>query len=176
MHQRFSMSVLVFAIVVGACSSPSTMVPTAPSVAPAAMTRAAGSTTFSALKVGNACTVDFGSTHRPLPALHELEAWLNASISAPTSDLTCGQVRSLDAKLETTVKSLDENPQNFDAACGTSGALVNELEALIRNGSLAQLTFPAPVPGGPTTALALAETVNNMFCAAARGELVGPQP
>ena len=74
------------------------------------------------------------------------------------------------------MKALDQNPQNFDAACGTSGALVNELEALIRNGSLAQLTFPPPIPGGPTTVLALAQTVNEMFCAAARGELVAPQP
>jgi hypothetical protein len=54
--------------------------------------------------------------------------------------------------------------------------LVNELEALIRNGSLPELTFAPPVAGGPTTALGLAQTVNAMFCAAARGELVGPQP
>jgi hypothetical protein len=128
------------------------------------------------MKAGGACTVDFGSTERPLPALHELAAWLNASVAAASSSVTCGQVRSLDAKLETTVSALDENPQNFHAACGTSGALVNELDALIRNGSLAQLTFPPPVPGGPTTALGLAQTVNGMFCAAARGDLVGPQP
>ena len=176
MHQRFSLSVFACAVLAGACSSPSTTVPTAPSAAPTAISTAAESSTISASKSGAACTVDFGSTQRPLPALHELAAWLNASAAAPSSSVTCGQVRSLDAKLETTVKALDQNPQNFDAACGTSGALVNELEALIRNGNLAQLTFPPPIPGGPTTVLGLAQTVNEMFCAAARGELVGPQP
>jgi hypothetical protein len=176
MHHRFTLSVFACAMLAGACSSPSTTVPTAPSAAPAAMSSAVGSATFGASKAAEACTVDFGSTQRPLRALHELEAWLNTSIAAPTSSVTCGQVRSLDAKLETTVSALDQTPQNFHAACGTSGALVNELEALIRTGSLAQPAFPPPVPGGPTTALGLAQTVNSMFCAAARGELVGPQP
>jgi hypothetical protein len=178
MRQRFivTVSVFAFAMLGGACSSPSTIAPTAPNISPAATSSVAGSSAFGALKAGDACTVDFGSTQRPLPALHELEAWLNMSFAAASSTLTCGQVRSLDAKLETTVKALDQNPQNFQAACGTSGALLNELDVLIRNGSLAQLTFPPPVPNGPTTALGLAQTVNTMFCAAARGELVGPQP
>ena len=37
-----------------------------------------------------------------------------------------------------------------------------------RNGSLATLTFPAPVPGAPTTVLGVATETNEHFCEAAR--------
>ena len=85
-----------------------------------------------------------------------------------TSSLSCGQVRSLAAKLQQEVAALDQEPQNFHAACGVSGGLLSELEALVRNGSLATLTFPAPVPGAPTTVLGVATETNEHFCEAAR--------
>jgi hypothetical protein len=53
----------------------------------------------------------------------------------------------LRAKLQREVAALDQEPQNFDAACGVSTGLLAELQALVSNGSLAALTFPAPVPG-----------------------------
>jgi hypothetical protein len=111
------------------------------------------------------CTVDIGDTNRPLPALHELAAWINASLA--TSSLSCGQVRSLAAKLQQEVAALDQETQNFAAACGASGALLAELTALTSTGQLAQLTFPPPVPGAPTTVLGLAELTNEHFCVAA---------
>ena len=97
------------------------------------------------------CTVDIGTTTRPLPALHVLANWINASLSA--SSLSCGQVRSLAAKLQHEVAALDQEPQNFAAACGVSTGLLAELQALVSNGSLATLTFPAPVLGAPTTVI-----------------------
>ena len=125
------------------------------SSAPAALSTAAVS-----------CTVDIGETTRPLPALHVLANWINASLS--DSSLTCGQVRSLAAKLQQEVAALDQEPQNFDAACGISTGLLAELHALVSTGKLAALTFPAPVPGAPTTVLGLAAETNEHFCEAAR--------
>jgi hypothetical protein len=119
--------------------------------------------TFSTAAVS--CTVDIGATTRPLPALHVLANWINASLSA--SSLSCGQVRSLASKLQQEVAALDQEPQNFDAACGVSTGLLAELQALVSNGSLAALTFPAPVPGAPTTVLGLATETNEHFCEAA---------
>jgi len=121
------------------------------------------------------CTVNVGTTVNPLPALHLLQAWLNISIQNAGSSLNCGQVRSLDAKLETVTGKLDETPPNFAAACGASTALVNELQSLVGRGELASPTFPAPVPNGPTTALGLAEDLNEHWCDAAHGDLVGPR-
>jgi hypothetical protein len=120
-----------------------------------------GSVTMTAVS----CTIDIGTTTRPLPALHELANWINSSLSA--SSLTCGQVRSLAAKLQQEVAQLDQQPQNFPAACGASTGLLQELQALVSTGKLATLTFPPPVPGAPTTVLGLAELTNEMFCKAA---------
>jgi hypothetical protein len=120
-----------------------------------------GSVTMTAVS----CTIDIGTTTRPLPALHELANWINSSLSA--SSLTCGQVRSLAAKLQQEVAKLDQQPQNFPAACGASTGLLQELQALVSTGQLATLTFPPPVTGAPTTVLGLAELTNEMFCKAA---------
>ena len=121
------------------------------------------------------CTVDIGATVHPLPALHLLQAWLNISIQNAASSLNCGQVQSLQAKMSVVTKKLDQDPPNFDAACGASTALVNELQSLVRRGELATPTFPPPVPGGPTTVLAAAEDLNQHWCDAAHGDLTGPR-
>jgi hypothetical protein len=129
--------------------------------------------TASFAKTGANCAIDIGTTVSPLPALRELQAWINASIDAGSS-VNCGQTRSLDAKMETIARSLDQTPRNFHAACGVSGALLNELSVLISSGQLPSLTFPPPVPDAPTDVLGLATFVNSQWCAAARGDLVGP--
>jgi len=144
--------------------------PTAPSLSPSASASAlaAGgpSATATLSTTAVSCTVDIGETTRPLPALHVLANWINASLS--DSSLACGQVRSLAAKLQQEVAALDQEPQNFDAACGISTGLLAELHALVSTGKLAALTFPAPVPGAPTTVLGLAAETNEHFCEAAR--------
>jgi hypothetical protein len=81
--------------------------------------------------------------------------------------LACGQVRSLAAKLQQEVRALDQDPQKLAAACGVSTGLLAELQALTSNGSLATMTFPAPVPGAPTTVLGVASETNSHFCEAA---------
>ena len=166
---RFGWIVIASATMVSniACST----TPTTPSENPAISrsTRASeavaavGATTMAA----GSCTIDIGTTTRPLPALHELAGWINSSLSA--SSLTCGQVRSLAAKLQQEVAQLDQQERNFPAACGASTGLLQELQALVNTGQLATLTFPPPVPGAPTTVLGLAELTNEMFCAAAHG-------
>jgi hypothetical protein len=124
-------------------------------------------------KVGASCAIDIGTTESPLPALRDLQAWVNESINAGSS-VNCGQTRSLDAKMEAIAKALDQAPRNFHAACGGSGALLSELSLLISSGQLPSLTFPPPVQGAPTNVLGLAALVNSQWCAAARGDLVGP--
>src|SRR5215211_718646 len=88
--------------------------PTSPSVAtsaaPSALTSSSASvSSFTTAQVS--CTIDMGDTDRPLPALHELAAWINASLAE--SSLSCGQVRSLAAKLQQEVAALDQSAQNF---------------------------------------------------------------
>lgn len=131
--------------------------------------------TASFTKVGASCAVDIGSTEYPLPALHELEGWLGDAIDAPGSAMHCGLVRSLDAKMERIATALDRTPPNFDAACGASGALVNELTSLVNRGVLETPSFPPPFPGGPTDVLSAAGALNERWCAAARGDLEGPR-
>ena len=155
------------AAIVSACSMST---PTAPSLSTTVSTSAfasdaataAGTLSTSAVS----CTIDIGTTTRPLPALHVLANWINASLS--TSTLACGQVRSLGTKLQQEVAALDQEPQHLDAACGISTGLLAEIRALISNGSLATKTFPAPVPGAPTTVLGLATETNEHFCEAAK--------
>jgi len=141
--------------------------PTAPLASQAALSMA---------KVGESCSIDIGETqNRPLPALHELEGWLDDAVDAAASTVNCGQIRSLDAKMEALAKALDQNPPNFDAACGISGAIVAQVSALVEGGQLVTPSFPPPFPGGPTNVLSAAEALNERWCMAARGELVGPQ-
>ena len=141
--------------------------PTAPAVSQAAPSLA---------KIGADCTIDVGPTvNRPLPALHELEGWLGDAIDAAGSSVNCGQTRSLDAKMEALTKALDQAEPHFAAACGISGSIVHEVSALVERGQLVMPTFAPPFPGGPTNVLAAAEDLNARWCAAARGELVGPQ-
>ena len=161
---------VAIALPVVACG-PST--PTAPSLNTATSATAVSSDTLSTATTtptlstaAVSCTVDIGATTRPLPALHVLANWINASL--PTSSLSCGQVRSLAAKLEHEVAALDQDQQNFAAACGVSGALLNELQGLVSRETLAALTFPPPVPGAPTTVIGLATETNEHFCEAAR--------
>jgi hypothetical protein len=141
--------------------------------APSAPPTSAASPTLK--RVGASCAVDVGPTQNPLPALHELEGWLNDALQDPGSALNCGQTRSLDAKMEALTKALDRTPPNFHSACGVSGALVNELQSLVGGARLATPTIPPPFPGGPTNVLAAALDLNGRWCAAARGELVGPR-
>jgi len=155
------------AALISACSMSS---PTAPSLSTTVGTSgfasdaatASGRLSTSAVT----CTIDIGTTTRPLPALHVLANWINASIS--TSSLACGQVRSLATKLQQEVAALDQQTQNFDAACGISTGFLAEVQALISTGSLATLTFPPPIPGAPTTVLGLATETNEHFCEAAK--------
>lgn len=158
-----TVALVLTALFSAACGVNMPVGPTGIATSESSAVAAAPSATASTLQVS--CTVDIGSTTRPLPALHVLAAWINASQSA--SSLTCGQVRSLAAKLQQEVAALDQPTQNFDAACGASSALLRELEALTSTGRLAQLTFPAPVEGAPTSILGVAEETNDHFCVAA---------
>lgn len=143
--------------------------PTGPSPSGAVGTPVFGSLDWSAPETLStaavSCSVDIGATTRPLPALHVLANWINASLG--TSSLSCGQVRSLATKLQQEVAVLDQESQNFAAACGISTGLLAELQALVSTGKLAALTFPAPVPDAPTTVIGLATETNEHFCEAA---------
>ena len=119
------------------------------------------------------CTVEVGATTHPLFAFHEWVSWLSASTAA--SGLECGQVNSLDKKMEALAEALDSNPPAFERACGVATAAAREIEALTRTGQLPVLTFLPPVPGGPTTLVQIAEALSGTWCAAARGDITGPR-
>jgi len=113
------------------------------------------------------CTVDVGSTVHSLPLIQLIQAWLNISINNAASSLNCGQVESLNAKLNVVAEKVDQDVPNADAACGASTALVNELQALVEGGRLATPTFPPPRPGGPTNVLMAADALKAHWCDAA---------
>ena len=121
------------------------------------------------------CTVDIGSTVHSLPLIQLIQAWLNISINNAASSLNCGQVESLNAKLNVVAEKVDQDPPNSDAACGASTALVNELQSLVEAGRLATPTLPPPLPGGPTNVLIAAELLKEHWCDAAHGGLTGPR-
>ena len=121
------------------------------------------------------CTVDIGSTVHSLPLIQLIQAWLNISINNAASSLNCGQVESLNAKLNVVAEKVDQDPPNSDAACGASTALVNELQSLVEAGRLATPTLPPPLPGGPTNVLMAAEALKEHWCDAAHGGLTGPR-
>jgi hypothetical protein len=125
-------------------------------------------------KVGAECAVDVGETEYPLPAVHDLALWINDALESST--LNCGQVRSLDAKMEAIATALDKTPPDFHAACGASGALESQMTALAGAGQLATPSFQPFGPEGPTfTILTAADFLNGRWCAAARGEVQGPR-
>jgi len=113
------------------------------------------------------CTVDIGSTVHSLPLIQLIQAWLNISINNAVSSLNCGQVKSLNVKLNVVAEKVDQDVPNADAACGASTALVNELQALVEGGRLATPTLTPPRPGGPTNVLMAAEGLKAHWCDAA---------
>ena len=168
----------IFALGAAACGAST---PTAPSAGHSVTTGALAVAESSARPLAGSsiaaasCTVGVGTLTHLLPAFHLYAGWLNQSILDADSDLTCGQVNALDAKMELLAKALDHNPPAFETACGVSIALAREIDALINSGDLAVLSFPEPVPGGPTTLEGIAEDLSGRWCAAARGDLVGPR-
>jgi len=166
MHRKWLVMLGIAAAVAGACGKATPAAPTAPAAA-AVDTAAAVSA-----KAGSTCSIDIGATTRPLPALHFMTGMF--AVASEQANLNCGLVRSLDAKLDAVAQALDQTPPNFAAGCGTSSALLNELQAMVARGALQNISFPPPAPDAPSTLLGLAEELNGSWCAAARGELTGP--
>ena len=166
MNRKWLLTLALATGLAAACDKAS---PTAPAGSTAS---ALGAGATVEAKVGEACAIDIGQTTSPLPALHFMEAMFG--VATQQAGANCGTIRSVDAKLEAIAKALDQNPRNFHAACGSSGALLNELESMLRTGKLQNITFQPPAPGAPNNLLALAEELNGAWCAAARGERVGP--
>ena len=165
MHRNCLIALGITAALATGCSRAASDSPTAPAAVATGMGASANA--------GDSCSIDIGeTTNRPLPALHFMTAMFG--VASGQAGLNCGLVRSLDAKLEAIAVALDQNPPNFAAGCGASGALLNDLEELLRRGAIQNISFPPPAPGAPTTLLALAEELNGAWCAAARGELTGP--
>ena len=113
------------------------------------------------------CAVDIGSRVHSLPLIHLIQGWLNISINNAASSLNCGQVQSLNVKLDLVAGKVDQDAPDAAAACGASTALVNELQSLVEAGRLATPTLLPPVPGGPTNVLMAAEALKEHWCDAA---------
>ena len=157
--------VIGFCVFAAACTGAA---PTAPTSS--ATTSSSIPSTFSAETQARvtpatvSCTVDIGSTVHPL--IHLIREWLNISIHNAASSLNCGQVESLNAKLNVLDEKVDQNPH---AACGASTALVNVLQSLVEAGRLATPTLTPPLSGGPTNVLMAAEVLKGHWCDAAHG-------
>jgi hypothetical protein len=168
--------IIGFCVFAAACTGTA---PTAPTST--AATSSSVPTTFSAetkarvTPAAVSCTVDIGSTVHSLPLIHLIQSWLNISIHDAASSLNCGQVESLNAKLNVVAKKVDQDVPNSDAACGASTALVNELQSFVEAGRLATPTLLPPVPGGPTNVLMAAEALKEHWCVAAHGSSTGPR-
>jgi hypothetical protein len=160
--------VIGFCVFAAACTGAA---PTAPTSS--ATTSSSIPSTFSAETQARvtpatvSCTVDIGSTVHPL--IHLIRAWLNISIHNAASSLNCGQVESLNAKLNVVAEKVDQDPPNSDAACGASTALVNELQSLVEAGRLATPTLVPLLTEGPTNVLMAAEVLKGHWCVAAHG-------
>ena len=163
--------VIGFCVFAAACAGASPTAPTSSATTSSA-------TTPSSSQIGSgivataapaivSCTVDIGSTVHSLPLIQVIQAWLNISINNAASNLRCGQVESLNAKLNVAAEKVDQEVPNADAACGASTALVNELQALVEGGRLATPTLAPPRPGGPTNVLMAAEALKAHWCDAA---------
>ena len=159
--------VIGFCVVAAACTGAAPTAPTSSAKTSAIPSTFSAETQARVTPATLSCTVDIGSTVHSLPLIHIIQAWLNISINDALSSLNCGQVESLNAKLNVVAEKVDQDVPNADAACGASTALVNELQALVEGGRLATPTLPAPRPGGPTNVLMVAEGLKAYWCGAA---------
>jgi hypothetical protein len=168
--------VIGFCVLAAACTGAS---PTAPSSAATNSSAsqiergivntetAKGIGTHEVLETVVSCTVDVGGAVASLPLVQLIQTWLNIAINDAASSVNCGQVKSLNAKLNVVAAKLVQHDQNEDAACGAATALVNELQALVEGGRLAIPTMSPPPPGGPTNVLIAAEALQQHWCDAA---------
>lgn len=145
------------AVLLGACDRAD---PTSPLLSPP---------TDAAFARGGAATCVIATPQpvaRPLPAIIELVREINEAAQNPASRVTCGEIRSLEAKFETLVKKLDADfaDQQLDAACGVSRGILHELEALVKTGRLYPIVAPPPDPNASTDLLANFMFLNSRFC------------
>ncbi len=160
--------VIGFCVFAAACSGAAPTAPTSSATTPSSIASTFSSETQARVPPATvSCTVDVGSTVHSLPLIQLIQEWLNISINNAASSLNCGQVESLNAKLNVVAEKVDQDVPNADAACGASTALVNELQALVEGGRLATPTLTPPRPGGPTNVLMAAEALKAHWCDAA---------
>jgi hypothetical protein len=155
MHRTSLLTVVaVGAAIVAACESSNIGDPRAPGAA--SLARSGGP---------SSCTITLPPpANRPLPAVREVARELNEAFANPQSSVNCGIVTGIGARMNTLVSKLDqpEGEQNLDAACGIAGSLVNQLEALVANGSLdPTVTHPPEASGNVVENM---DFIRSQFC------------
>jgi hypothetical protein len=100
----------------------------------------------------------------PLPAVREVAREINEAFANPASSVNCGTIQGIGERMNRLAEVLDRSfaDQNLDAACGISGGLVNELEALVKTGRL-NPTVTHPPESGPNVVDNVA-FISSMFC------------
>jgi hypothetical protein len=140
---------------ISACESASVTSPRAPMAA--SMSRSEASSL--------SCVISLPApTNRPLPAVREVARELNEAFGNSASSVNCGTIQGIAERMNQLVAVLDQPDanQNLDAACGISGGLVNELEALVKTGRL-NPTVTHPPEAGPNVVDNMA-FISSMFC------------
>jgi hypothetical protein len=147
-------SVAVVALI-SACESSSVTSPRTPMAA--SMNRSDASSLSCAISLP--APVD-----RPLPAVREVARELNEAFANPASSVNCGTIQGIAERMNRLVAALDQTDgnQNLNAACGISGGLVKELEALVETGRL-NPTVTHPPEAGPNVVDNMA-FISSMFC------------
>ena len=133
----FPVVIAAMAAILTACESSTVVNPRETADGAASLARSAGPS--------SSCTITLPApAHRPLPAVREITRELNEAFAH--SSLNCGIVAGIGSRMNTLVSKLDQvdGEQNLDAACGIAGSLVNQLEELVKNGSLNPIVTHPP--------------------------------
>jgi hypothetical protein len=112
------------------------------------------------------CTISLPApANRPLPAVRETARELNEAFSRASSSVECGTVNGIGQRFNVLISKLDQpdEDQNLDAACGIAGSIVNELEALVRNGQFNPIVTHPP-QAGPNVVENM-DFIRSQFCA-----------
>jgi ABC-type glycerol-3-phosphate transport system substrate-binding protein len=114
------------------------------------------------------CTITLPApVNRPLPAVRETARELNEAFGRSDATVNCGTINGISQRLNTLISKIDQpdGAQNFDAACGIGGSLVNQLQEMVANGEFNPIVTHDPA-AGPNVVDNMA-FIESMFCQAA---------
>ena len=154
---RTSAFAVIAAVVVTAAACDSTNV---------SSPRTPGGPSFAKGAGGPSCSITLPAQQvRALPAVREVARELNEAFGKPSSQLSCGQVNSVDSRFNKLVSFLDraDGEQKLDAACGIATGLSDDLADWAGQGLFNPIvTHP---PQASNNVVGNMEFITSQFCA-----------